>query len=197
MGVRKSIAVLTLLLAGAAAGTCADKAAERIHISGVSDAGKVSEFLYRGSQPSDEGIRQLKVLGIDTIVDLRGERHGLSQHEEKMAGSEGIHFVNIPGSGWSPPTDDQMAEFFSLVSKRPRQKIFVHCWFGSDRSGVFIAAYRIAFDGWTPEQAIGEMHDFHFKAFWHPVMKAYVRGFPDRLAHSPKLERYRHRAPQE
>jgi tyrosine-protein phosphatase SIW14 len=69
--------------------------------------------------------------------------------------------------------------------------MFVHCWLGGDRSGVFIAAYRIAFNAWTPEQAIEEMKSFHFKAFWHPAMKAYIRDFPARLAHSPALERFR------
>src|SRR2546428_9783273 len=44
--------------------------AEKIHISGISDAGKVNEFLYRGTQPKEEGVEQLKQLGIDTIVDL-------------------------------------------------------------------------------------------------------------------------------
>jgi hypothetical protein len=40
-----------------------------------SDVGKVNEFLYRGAQPKEEGVEQLKNLGIDAIVDLRGERH--------------------------------------------------------------------------------------------------------------------------
>jgi protein tyrosine/serine phosphatase len=49
---------------------------------------------------------------------------------------------------------------------------------GGDRDGVFIAAYRMAFDGWTPEQALQEMRAFHYKEFWHPNMKAYVKHFP-------------------
>jgi hypothetical protein len=29
---------------------------EKIHISGISDAGKINDFLYRGSQPNQKGI---------------------------------------------------------------------------------------------------------------------------------------------
>jgi len=166
--------------------------AEKIQISGIANAGKVDSFLYRGGQPNEEGIQQLKKLGIDTVVDLRGERRSVMEKERKHAASLGIHVVNIAGNGWSPPGDEQVAQFFSMVQEKPRQRIFVHCWFGSDRTGVFIAIYRIAFDGWTPEQALAEMQDFHFKGFWHPAMKAYVRDFPARLANSPALAPFRH-----
>ena len=57
---------------------------------------------------------------------------------------------------------------------------------------MFVAAYRIAFDGWTPEQAIREMQAYHYKEFLHPNMKFYVGKFPERLAKSPALEAFRH-----
>jgi hypothetical protein len=44
--------------------------AEEIHVPGVSDFGKVNDFLYRGAHPKDNGVEQLKKFGIDTIVDL-------------------------------------------------------------------------------------------------------------------------------
>jgi tyrosine-protein phosphatase SIW14 len=166
--------------------------AEKFQLPGISDAGKVNEFLYRGTQPSQEGVEQLKKLGISAIVDLRGERRGTLEQERRHAESLGMRLVQIPGNGWSPPRDEQIAEFLSLFRERPRQKVFVHCWLGSDRSGVFIATYRMAFDGWTPEQALAEMYAFHFKGFWHPAMKAYIRDFPARLARSPALAAFRH-----
>jgi hypothetical protein len=54
-----------------------------------------------------------------------------------------------------------------------------------------VAAYRIAFDGWTAEGAVHEMRAFHYKEFLHPNMKWYVRKFPERLAKSPVLAPYR------
>jgi tyrosine-protein phosphatase SIW14 len=168
--------------------------ARKIEIHGISNAGTLNTFLYRGSQPDPEAIDELRKLGIDTIVDFRGERHKLMERERKHAQSLGMRFVNIPGSGWSAPTDEQLVRFFSLLREKPRRHIFVHCWLGGDRAGVFLAAYRIAFEGWTPDQALLEMHKFHFHGFWHPVMTAYIKEFPDHLATSRALAPFRRKA---
>src|SRR5260370_40973033 len=92
-----------------------------------------------------------------------------------------MRFVNIPVGGWSPPTDDQVAQFLSLLRSEPGQKLFVHCWFGDDRTGVFTAVYRMAFEKWPAEQAIKEMHFFGFNGCWTPSKKSFIRDFPTRL----------------
>lgn len=164
---------------------------EKIAVPGIKDFGKVNDYLYRGAQPKDDSLAQLKKMGIDTVIDLRGVLHEAADKERTQAQGLGMQFVNLPGNGWTNPTDEQIAQFFSLILERPRRTIFIHCWLGGDRSGMFIAAYRIAFDGWTAEQAVDEMREFHYLEFWHPGMKRYVKGFPDRLAHSPALARFR------
>ena len=166
-------------------------AAEKKDVPGIKDFGKITDFMYRGAQPKTEGIDELKKLGIDTIVDLRGERPGLMKKERAHAAELGMRLVNFPGYGWASPKDEQVAQFFALVSEKPRRKIFVHCWLGGDRNGLFIAAYRIAFDGWTSEQALQEMRAFHFNEFWHPNMRTWVEKFPERLMRSPDLASYR------
>ncbi|HET7893336.1 MAG TPA: hypothetical protein VFL34_17540 [Candidatus Sulfotelmatobacter sp.] len=157
----------------------------------IADFGKVNDFLYRGGQPKDDGVKQLQKFGIDTIVDLRGELAGSIENERERAESLGIRFINLPGSGWATPGDEEIARFFSLVGEQPRRKIFVHCWLGGDRSGMFIAAYRIAFEGWSAQQAIEEMRAFHYLRFWHPNMARWVKNFPERLAQSPELAPFR------
>ena len=72
--------------------------AEKMAVSEIKDFGKVNEYLYRGAQPKEEGIEELKKLGIDTIVDLRGERHGLMEKVRAHAESLGMRLVSIPGS---------------------------------------------------------------------------------------------------
>jgi hypothetical protein len=97
---------------------------EKMTVPGIKDFGKMNDYLYRGAQPKPEGIDELKKLGIDTIVDLRGERHGLMEKERAHAESLGMRLVNIPGTGWTAPRDEQIAQFFRLVSERPGRKIF-------------------------------------------------------------------------
>lgn len=165
--------------------------AEKIELSGVCCAGKISEFLYRGSQPNEQGIEQLKKIGITTIVDLRGERQGTVRTERKRAEAVGMRLVNIRASGWSPPKDEELVQFFSLLQKEPKERLYVHCWLGNDRTGVFVAAYRIAFEHWSVDRALEEMYFFHFKGFWHPSMKTYIRNFPVHFAESPAFVHFR------
>src|SRR5215470_3298882 len=132
---------------------------EKFKIAGLPNAGKISDSLFRGAQPHSEGFQQLKSLGVTTIVDLRGEDKEKLDWERKQAQSVGIRFVNIPVSGWSPPTSDQVAQFLSLFGD-PHEKVFVHCRFGDDRTGVFVAAYRMTHDRWPPAQAVKEMYFF-------------------------------------
>jgi tyrosine-protein phosphatase SIW14 len=157
---------------------------EKLKLTGLPNGGKITDGLFRGAQPHAAGIEQLKKLGITTIVDLRGENHDLVEKERKQAESLGMRFVNIPVSGWSPPTNEQVAQFLALFADK-KEKVFVHCRFGDDRTGVFVATYRMTFDGWPAEQAMKEMYFFGFNGFWHPSMKSYIRDFPEKLKTAP------------
>src|SRR5258708_18126498 len=56
---------------------------QKLHINGISNAGKISEVFYRGAQPREVGLSELKILGITTVVDLRGEdrkKHDCQRH---------------------------------------------------------------------------------------------------------------------
>jgi tyrosine-protein phosphatase SIW14 len=160
---------------------------KKLQISGIPNAGKITDFLYRGAQPKETGFAELKKLGITTIIDLRGEDREKITWERKLAESLGMRFVNIPVSGWSAPTDEQVVQFFSLLRSEPGQKVFVHCRLGEDRTGVFIAAFRMGSEKWSAEQAMKEMYFFGFNGFWHPAMKSFVRDFPARLNSAPAL----------
>ena len=123
----------------------------------------------------------LKKLGVTTIVNLR-EKGRETEWERNVAASLGLNYVNIPILGWRPPSDEQVAEFLKLFRDVPGQRVFVHCHYGEDRTGVMVAAYRIAMQSWTADQAVNEMYSFGFHYHWYPAMKAYVRKLPTRLA---------------
>jgi tyrosine-protein phosphatase SIW14 len=164
---------------------------EKIKIPGIPNAGKINDILYRGAQPREVGLSELKILGITTIVDLRGEDRERILWERKHAESMGMRFLNIPVSGWDPPTDEQVVQFLSLFRDNPGQKVFLHCRFGDDRTGVFTAIYRMAVEKWPAEQATKEMYFFGFNGFWHPSMKSFVQNFPARLNSAPTLAPFR------
>ena len=161
--------------------------AEKLKFAGLPRFGRINESLDRGAQPYSEGLQQLKKLGITTIIDLRGEDPHKVAWEREQAESLGMRFIHLPVSGWSIPSNQQVAQFFSVFRSNANEKVFVHCRFGEDRTGVFIASYRIAFDHWSSDQALNEMLEFGFNRRWHPSMASYVRSLPQLLQTDPLL----------
>jgi hypothetical protein len=47
-------------------------------------------------------------------VDLRGEDPQKREWERQRSEALGMHFVNIPISGWDPPSNEQIAQFLSI-----------------------------------------------------------------------------------
>jgi len=112
---------------------------------------RVSDDLYRGAQPSEEGMRELKKMGIRTIVNLR-EYHS----DTDEIGETGLDVVDIPMAAWDPE-DEHIVRFLEVVGDPKRRPVFVHCQYGSDRTGTMCAIYRIVLCGWSKAEAVREM----------------------------------------
>ena len=65
-----------------------------------------------------------------------------------------MRYVNFPMNGFETPSAAQMAEVLGLVEAG--DTVFVHCKLGMDRTGVVVAAYRIAREHWGNQQALDE-----------------------------------------
>jgi protein tyrosine phosphatase (PTP) superfamily phosphohydrolase (DUF442 family) len=129
---------------------------------GLPNLHKLNDGLYRGAQPTAEGIRELEKLGVKTIVSMR-ENHS----DKDILGESKIAFEHIPMKTWDP-TDEQVVRFLKIVTDKNRQPVFVHCKHGADRTGTMCAIYRLTIDGWTKPQAIDEMTKggFGFHSIW-------------------------------
>jgi protein tyrosine/serine phosphatase len=125
--------------------------------------------IYRGGQPSAEGIRQLAKQGIKTIVDLRFEAPRVIVEERKLAKSLGITWYAVPMTPVTTPEEKDMDFILNNVlhdqSKRP---LFIHCAQGEDRTGVVFALFRALHQqpAWTPQAAYDEMLEYGF----HPYL---------------------------
>jgi tyrosine-protein phosphatase SIW14 len=148
--------------------------AQHLALPGVPNAGKINDFLYRGAQPKPEGFAELKKLGITIVVNLRDEAGEIDSERARVV-ALGLQYKSIPLKGRGAPTDKDAAEFLTLLGSASDQKVFVHCKYGADRTGVMIAAYRISSQKWSVEDAIREMNEFRFHHLWHPAMETYVR----------------------
>lgn len=128
--------------------------------------------------------------GIKIVVDLRGDRAG----ERKLVNSLGMEYVSLYWFCWRP-RDEIFARFLTLLRNNPGKKIFVHCRVGDDRTGMMIAAYRMAEEGWSAEKAEREMEKFGYN-FSHrrlicPPLLRYEQEFPQRFKTNPAFKSLR------
>jgi protein tyrosine phosphatase (PTP) superfamily phosphohydrolase (DUF442 family) len=153
-------------------------------IKGIGNFGEVTPTLFRGGQPTTGGFAALAKMGIDIVVDTRGDR---TKSEGKEVRRRGMRYVAIP---WHCPfpNDDVFVRFLKLLQENSTKKIFVHCRLGDDRTGMMVAAYRMAAQGWTADEAMREMQQFGFSRAHHiicPKLAPYEKSFPKHMATNP------------
>lgn len=156
-------------------------------VIGIGNFGEVTPTLFRGAQPSQEGLEGLARMGVGIVVDARGNR---TDSEGKEVGKLGMQYVAIP---WHCPfpNDDVFVRFLKLLQENPNKKVFVHCRLGEDRTGMMVAAYRMAAQGWTTNEAMQEMHQFGFSTVHHiicPGLASYEKSFPQHVKNNPAFE---------
>ncbi|HVE57852.1 MAG TPA: tyrosine-protein phosphatase [Pyrinomonadaceae bacterium] len=135
----------------------------------------VKAKLYRGAQPTEEGVKKLAQMGVKTIIDLRGADER-AKREETWARSAGLKFINVPLNNWFGPPDEKIAEIEKLINAPENQPVFVHCQRGADRTGTVIAVYRITNEDWTAQRAEEEAKKFGF-GWWQFWMKDYINDY--------------------
>jgi len=130
--------------------------ANSIQMEGVPKLYKVSEDLYRSAQPTAKGMRNLKTMGIRTVINLR-----LFYSDLGEIGDTGVGYEHIRLKVWHPE-EKQVVKFLQIVTDNKRTPVLVHCQHGADRTGTMCAVYRIAVQGWTKEEALKEMTEGGF-----------------------------------
>lgn len=142
---------------------------------------QVSEKLFRGGQPTENGIKLLAAKGVKTIIDLRGEDK-LSGKEKLWAQNSGIKFVSVSLQNWLRPKTSDIENILTQINSAENQPVFVHCRRGADRTGTVMAIYRITHDNWTAKQALDEAEKYDM-GWWQFWMKDYVNDYYKNLNH--------------
>lgn len=165
-------------------------AAKKSRVNGVPNFGEVSPQIFRGGQPSSAGLESLAKMGVSIIINLRPGDH---TDERDAATRLGMRYVSIPWQCYHP-NDTAMAEFLTILHENPDKRIFVHCEYGTDRTGMSIAAHRMSDQGWSAREARREMQAFGFN-FSHRMsckgLSEYEKNFPDEFKTSPEFESLR------
>ena len=127
---------------------------------------RLDQKVYRSSQPSRKGFEDAIKLGIKSVLNLRDNHSDVSE-------AQGL---KIKTYRVEMETDDIKEEDLITalkIIKNSDGPILIHCWHGSDRTGLLCAMYRIVFQNWSKEAATDELVNggFGYHAFYKNITK--------------------------
>jgi protein tyrosine/serine phosphatase len=146
-------------------------------IDGLENFARVNPNLYRGAQPSDEGFKQLKAMGVKTVIGFRSNHS--SKKEVEAAGMMSVELPIRADLESVPPSEADIKKFFEVVLDPKCQPCYIHCAKGKDRTGTMAALYRMEIEGWTPDEALQEMDSFGYHTYYKDLAQ-FVRDYKPR-----------------
>ncbi|MCH9630093.1 MAG: hypothetical protein S4CHLAM37_00860 [Chlamydiia bacterium] len=143
----------------------------RILKDDLSNFHKITDTIYRGGQPLGDGFFRLKRLGIKTVINLRVVDTDIFHVEPA-----GLNYIHI---SFKPhiPRDVDVIRFLKIIKEAKDTPIYIHCYHGSDRTGMLCAIYRIFFQGWDKNKALHEMihGGYGFHEFFQQNLISYIK----------------------
>lgn len=133
---------------------------------------QISADVFRSEQPDVNLVPQLKQNRIDVVINLRSRDLDSTQLKD-----QNLKLIHIPINTWSINREDLLQVMFEIQqAKAFEQKILIHCYHGSDRTGASIAMYRIIFEDWSTQEALDEMKygGYGFHPIWINIEKIFT-----------------------
>jgi protein tyrosine phosphatase (PTP) superfamily phosphohydrolase (DUF442 family) len=138
--------------------------AQKVEVAGVENCFQVTTNLYRGAQPTAEGMAHLQVLGVRFVINLR-----MLHSDRHLLQGTGLKSLNLGMVPWHANPED-VVKFLKAATDTNNLPVFVHCEYGADRTGLMCAMYRIVVCHWTKEEAIAEMEKGGFHFSWNSLV---------------------------
>lgn len=119
---------------------------------------KVSDELWRSSQPIPSDIRWARRKGVRTIISLRhSSNFGAWPLELETCERKGLNLVNLPLFSREPPSHDAVRYAHRLFNSIAYPAL-LHCKSGADRAGMGSALYVLLRQNGTADDAIRQLH---------------------------------------
>jgi protein tyrosine/serine phosphatase len=133
---------------------------------------QISNELYRSEQPSHELKPLLKQYDIDVVINLRSR-----DKDSEILDNENLKLRHIPIHTWAMQSED-LLKVMQLIqqARQNNEKVLLHCYHGSDRTGASVAMYRIIFQNWSIDDAVKEMKHggYGFHSIWRNIEKLFT-----------------------
>ena len=133
---------------------------------------QISSILYRSEQPDHVLLDDLQKHQISKVINLRGR-----DKNQDILGNSGFNLIHIPIHTWAIDREDLLKVMQQIqLAKDKNEKVVIHCYHGSDRTGASIAMYRIIFQNWSIQDALREMKHggYGYHVIWQNIPKIFT-----------------------
>ncbi len=129
---------------------------------------KIDDNLFRSKQLKRDDYDVLKALNIKSIVNLRF--FGRGKDKDVFKGKD-IKIINVPMVTWNIKPHKVAMALFEIEKAKMNGPVLVHCYHGSDRTGLVSAVYRIVYQEWSLEEAKKELIEgpYGFHSIWKNI----------------------------
>lgn len=119
---------------------------------GIVDPSRV----YRSAQPGSSFETTIRRTHLGSVLNLRGgtQTDEFYRREVETADRLGVEFYDLPISATHRPSRRELMLIISVLD-RCHYPLLIHCKWGSDRTGLVSAMYRLVVLGEPPEAALG------------------------------------------
>lgn len=114
---------------------------------------QVTPFLYRSALPTQNNLSAITNQNIKTVITF------IKEDDRKWLGDDQatVQIIKYPIHADRVDDDDVLDVLKMIKQSENKGPVLLHCKHGQNRTGLFIAMYRIVVQNWTKEQAIDEM----------------------------------------
>jgi protein tyrosine/serine phosphatase len=142
-----------------------------IQLPGVPNLHKINDNLYRSAQPTKQGMKNLKKLGMKTVINLRAFHSDIDELRDT-----GLLDEELSVKTWHIENED-VIRVLKIIREKENGPFLMYCKYGADRTGVMSAMYRIVEQGWSKDEAIEEMvyGGYGFHSMWLNIIR-YVKN---------------------
>lgn len=127
---------------------------------------QLDQKVYRAAQPSRKGFEEAIKLGITNVINLRDYHSDTSE-------TKGLRIKAFRVEMRAGNIKEKDLINALRIIKNSDGPILIHCWHGSDRTGLLCAMYRILFQNWTKEAATDELVNggFGYHSYYKNITK--------------------------
>ena len=114
-----------------------------------------------GAMPAAQLLKVARDLRLRTVIDLRTFTPGQDttnttgletiQAEGRALESIGVRHIHLPTP--QVPTQETVDQFLKVMADPANRPALIHCYHGIGRTELFVAVYRMEFEGWSNEGA--------------------------------------------